>query len=71
MYALAGAGAAAAEWHRGHPHTKRFIFFADNQAAIRNIVDTTAHPAQLASIIFRKHIGSMLRADDDVRVEIR
>jgi ribonuclease HI len=71
MYALAGASAAATDWHRLHPQTKIVTIFADNQAAIRTIVDTDQHPAQLASIIFRKRIDDMLQADADTRVEIR
>jgi hypothetical protein len=71
MFALAGAGAAVAKWHREHPHAKHFVFFADNQAAICNIEDTTDHPAQLASIIFMKHINTLLSSDNDTRVEIR
>jgi ribonuclease HI len=71
MYALAGASAAAAKRHREHPHTKTFLFLADNQAAINTITDTNDHPAQLASILFRKHIDSILQADATARVEIR
>jgi ribonuclease HI len=71
MYTLAGASAAATDWHRLHPQTKIATILADNQAAIRTIIDIDEHPAQLASIIFRKHIDSMLQADADVRVEIR
>jgi ribonuclease HI len=70
MYALAGASAAAADWHRDHPHAKLISFFTDNQAAIRTIADTNDHPAQLASIIFRKQIDSILQADASARVEI-
>jgi ribonuclease HI len=71
MYALAGASAAAAKWHREHPHTKTFTFLADNQAAINTITDTNDHPAQLASILFRKPIDYILQADANARVEIR
>jgi hypothetical protein len=59
MFAIAGAAAAAAEWHRQHAQTNLITILADNQAAIRSIADTDEHPAQLASIIFRKHIDSI------------
>jgi ribonuclease HI len=71
MFALAGASAGAAEWHRHHPHTKTFVFLADNEAAIRSITDTNEHPAQLASILFRRRVDSILQEDDSTRVEIR
>jgi ribonuclease HI len=71
MLALAGASAFAAEWHRQKPHTNLVTFLTDNQAATRTIVDTAEHPAQLASIIFRKHIDSIMQADAHIRVEIR
>jgi ribonuclease HI len=71
MFALAGASAAASDWIRLHPQTKLIILLADNQAAVRAIVDTNEHPAQLASIIFRKRIDAILQADADIRVEIR
>jgi ribonuclease HI len=71
MYALAGAGKAAADWHRSHPHTQLFVFCVDNQAAIRSITDTTDHPAQLASIVFRRQVDAILEADANARVEIR
>jgi ribonuclease HI len=71
MYALAGAGAGAADWHRQHPHTKLITILADNQAAIQTIADTDEHPAQLASILFQRQIDSTLQDDADSRVEIR
>jgi ribonuclease HI len=70
MIALAGAGAAAADWHRDHPQTKLFVFLTDNQSAIRTIADTTDHPAQLASIIFRRRVDAILNADATARIEI-
>jgi ribonuclease HI len=70
MFVLAGASAAAADWHKDHPHTKLITFLADNQAAIRIITDTNNHPAQLASIIFRRRIDSILQTDASAPVEI-
>jgi ribonuclease HI len=70
MFALAGAAAAAEDWHRVHTQTKLIVFLTDNQSAIRCITDTTDHPAQLASVIFRKRIDAILDADAEVRIEI-
>jgi hypothetical protein len=71
MFALAGAGTAAADWYHEHPQTQLFVFLTDNQSAIRNIAETTDHPAQLASIIFRKQVDSILSSDATTQVEIR
>jgi ribonuclease HI len=71
MFALAGTSAAAMEWHRQHLHTQCIILLADNQAAIHTITDTGKHPAQLASVIFRKQIDSILQANANVQVKIR
>jgi hypothetical protein len=59
MFALAGAAAAAENWHQAHTQTKLIIFLTDNQSAIRSITDTSDHPAQLASVIFQKRIDAV------------
>ncbi|KAF8512086.1 hypothetical protein BU17DRAFT_96595 [Hysterangium stoloniferum] len=51
------------------PEIKHFLFFSDNQAALKSIDDLSDHPAQGASIIFWKHIDSLL-SDPSRRVSL-
>ena len=53
-----------------NPHIKHLIFLSDNQAAISTITDTTAHPAQGASILFRRHVDNLLLTSNPFDVEL-
>ncbi|KAL1672249.1 ribonuclease H-like domain-containing protein, partial [Schizophyllum commune] len=70
MWALAAGAARARDLLNQHPHLRTFTFFTDNQSAVRTITDTSAQPAQAASIIFRKHVDYILNSLPDARVEI-
>ncbi|KAI5887112.1 uncharacterized protein SCHCODRAFT_02554504, partial [Schizophyllum commune H4-8] len=70
MWALAAGAARTRDLPSQHSHLRTIIFFTDNQSAVRTITDTSAHPAQAASIIFRKHIDYILGSLPDARVEI-
>ena len=52
MLALAGAAMFAADYVRSHAGISSIIFFSDNQA-VSSITNTTNHPAQYMSILFR------------------
>jgi len=70
MFALAGSAGAAARILTQCPHIKHLIFLSDNQAAISSITDTTAHPAQGASILFRRHMDSLLSTLNPFDIEL-
>jgi hypothetical protein len=44
--------------------------FADNTSAISSIYDIRPHPAQRASIIFRRHVDAILRVTDVTRLQV-
>ena len=71
MLALAGAATAALEYVQQHPQITNIHFFSDNKAAVSSIVDTTDHPAQLSSIVFRRKIDSLLTLFPQARVEVQ
>ena len=60
MFALASASASLPALIATHPEVKHILLFADNQAALKAIDDLSDHPGQCASIIFRKHIDTIL-----------
>ncbi|KAI0054578.1 hypothetical protein BV25DRAFT_1766088, partial [Artomyces pyxidatus] len=45
--------------------------FADNTSAISTIYDSTAHPAQAASIIFRKNVDLLLTESAALRISVQ
>jgi ribonuclease HI len=69
MLALAGSAAAAVEIQSHCPELKTILFLSDNRSALNTISDTTEHPAQSASILFRRHIDKLL-ALPDIQVEL-
>ena len=70
MFALAGSAGAVAPILVQNPHIRCLIFFSDNQAAISTITDTTARPAQGASILFRCHVDNLLLTSNPSDVEL-
>jgi ribonuclease HI len=70
MFALAGSAGTAARILTQCLHIKHLIFLSDNQAAISSITDTTAHPAQGASILFCCHMDSLLSTLNPFDVEL-
>ena len=70
MFALAGSAGSVTQILTQNPHIKHLIFLSDNQAALSAITDTTAHPAQGASILFRRHIDSLLSTLNPFDVEL-
>jgi len=70
MFALAGSAGAVTHILAQNPHIKHLIFLSDNQAAISTITDTTAHPAQGASILFRRHVDNLLLTSNPFDVEL-
>lgn len=52
------------------PTTPAVLFFADNIAAVQQIVSLKPHPAQVYSILFRKAIDQLLLAYPNLAVEI-
>jgi len=69
MFALAGSAGAAAHILTQSPHIKYLIFLLDNQTAISSIIDTTAHPAQGASILFHRHMDNLISTLNPFDVE--
>jgi hypothetical protein len=45
-------------------------FFVDNTSAILSIYNIQPHPAQRASIIFRRHVDAILRVTDVTRLQV-
>jgi hypothetical protein len=45
-------------------------FFTDNTSAIQSIYDIRPHPAQRASIIFRRRADAILRVADTTRIQV-
>ncbi|KAJ8508342.1 hypothetical protein ONZ45_g9376 [Pleurotus djamor] len=70
MFALAHASSAARTFPTEYPHLSRIRFFVDNTSAITSIYDTTPHPSQDASIIFRKNIDTILTNHPNISVSI-
>ncbi|KAG9074172.1 hypothetical protein FRC06_010886, partial [Ceratobasidium sp. 370] len=68
MFALALAAHQAACLE--NLKVKKLVFFSDNHAAILSIVDLKPHPAQAASVIFRRAVDSFLNKDPSHSVEI-
>ena len=60
MFALASASASLPNLIANLPEVKHILLFSDNQAALRAIDNLSDHPAQCASIIFRKHVDAIL-----------
>ncbi|KAH7334164.1 hypothetical protein B0J17DRAFT_554873, partial [Rhizoctonia solani] len=46
------------------------IFCTDNRAAASSIINLSDHSAQLASIIFRRHIDDLLSQYPTLRIEV-
>jgi ribonuclease HI len=63
MAGLAGAARHIGEIIEEHPQIRQIVFACDNQSAVRRISDTTDHPAQFFSIVFRNHIDRFLSLD--------
>jgi ribonuclease HI len=70
MFALAGSAGAVTHILAQNPHIKHLLFLSDNQAALSTITDTSAHPAQGASILFRRHIDNLLLTSNPFDVEL-
>ncbi|KAI5824011.1 hypothetical protein K523DRAFT_402374, partial [Schizophyllum commune Tattone D] len=70
MWALAAGSAFANRPVSQHPHITTITYFTDNQAAVRSIIETADHPAQRASIKFRRNVDELLRRASDNRVEV-
>lgn len=70
MFALAGSAGAMTHILAQNPHIKHLLFLSDNQAALSTITDTTAHPAQGASILFRRHVDNLLLTSNPFDVEL-
>ncbi|KAL0949789.1 hypothetical protein HGRIS_009827 [Hohenbuehelia grisea] len=70
MFALANAAKNLADTLETFPSITLIRLFADNTPAIDSIYETNPHPAQSASIIFRKHIDAALTAHATLRITL-
>ncbi|KAL4256815.1 hypothetical protein AB1N83_011417 [Pleurotus pulmonarius] len=55
---------------RYRPQVQRVRLFADNTSAIMAAYDTSPHPSQDASIIFRKNIDELLSTRRDIAINV-
>jgi ribonuclease HI len=70
MFALAGSAGAVTHILAQNLHIKHLLFLSDNQAALSTITDTSVHPAQGASILFRHHIDNLPLTSNPFDVEL-
>ncbi|KAG9225338.1 hypothetical protein CCMSSC00406_0006275 [Pleurotus cornucopiae] len=70
MYALANAARHLHNITEKFPTVSAIRLFADNTSAIDSINDPNPHPAQSASIIFRKHVNTLLTTHPQLTISI-
>ena len=71
MFALAHASMKASTFISDHPDIAHISFFSDNLSAIQSIFTPSVHPAQLCSLLFRKHIVSFLDSSPQTTVTVK
>ena len=59
LFALAGGAAAATSICNQNPYISSIFFLTDNVSAGQTILQTTAHPSQITSILFHKHLTTL------------
>ncbi|KAG9224404.1 hypothetical protein CCMSSC00406_0009446 [Pleurotus cornucopiae] len=70
MYALANAARHLHNITEKFPTVSAIRLFADNTSAIDSINNPNPHPAQSASIIFRKHVNTLLATHPQLAISI-
>ncbi|PCH36470.1 hypothetical protein WOLCODRAFT_157178 [Wolfiporia cocos MD-104 SS10] len=71
LLALATAAFALPNLLARHTVIRTVYFLADNQAALQAAPDTTDHPGQTLSILFRKHLDTTLRSHLGLSVHLQ
>lgn len=70
MFALAHASRHLHQILQDRPQVQRVRLFADNTSAISVVYDTSPHPSQDASVIFRRSIDKLLSDRQDVTIDV-
>jgi len=71
MFAFAHASMKASTFMSDYPDIVHISFFSDNLSAIQSIFTPSVHPAQLCSLLFRKHIISFLHSSPQTSVTVK